>query len=948
MKKITFLLMALTIAIMASAEPANPSPITVKQPGGTSLQLKLVGDEFYHFNTTADGYTVINVNGRWEYAMRNGEHLASTGVMANDPASRNAQERKLLETTPKFLVDKQETHNAYNARLKRDKKNNVGTREAVIDYSKFRGLIILINYNDRQFLMNNPNNFYNQLCNTENYNGFTHQGRWQSCTGSVRDYYYDNSMGQFDPEFDVVGPVNLDFSCYEGDEKSRAIFQAALEAVDGQVDFSQYDADDDGEIDMVFFMVAGYSSSYSGNDSRYLWPHMSYLYGYNQQDGWYYIELDGKTMGRYASSCEIYGWESNGSTMPNAIGTICHEFGHVMGLPDLYDTDYANSGGQSNHPDDWDVMAGGSHHNYGRTPVGYSLWERWELGFTAAPTQLTPGSKSLTPITTSNTGYMMSSPNSQEYFLFENRQPVKWDAALPGHGLVITRVDRSNNWVWNSNKVNCDPTRNYYELIRASGNSASQVPFPGSSNVTEISSATSPALVTWDEQSCSYAIESIAETGHNITFNVMNDVPPRHIVEDFENMAVTTGDNPSNILGNFATWNFPKGAVVEANAIAGMRSAGLQSPGGLIMTSDINAKLIKLTAQATNQSATTSKVQLQYSLDEGNTWTTASTLSVPSSASEKLEWRLHGMNQPIRFKIMQTSGAKNKLLLIDDITITYTDSAAYDLRIADTQVNGINMGNLASIGGADGITQYLPISNTLRLENATITGDDCIRVGESLSGVKIQVVGEVNLNATRHGRPAIYLHNSDDVTIQGVSSGDDYAKLNINVPGGNYTTPAMYFISNVGGDDHRAFIKDIDINMTGNAYVGSENWDECLTIVNSNIISDAPRGEFYVINDVQLDGCYVALPEGGYFNRGQLCNAQGQDHYGPYQILRSQSVAIPGDVDGDGNITSGDITVLYNWLLNSDSTAMVNGDVDGDGSITSGDITVIYNILLGN
>ena len=62
----------------------------------------------------------------------------------------------------------------------------------------------------------------------------------------------------------------------------------------------------------------------------------------------------------------------------------------------------------------------------------------------------------------------------------------------------------------------------------------------------------------------------------------------------------------------------------------------------------------------------------------------------------------------------------------------------------------------------------------------------------------------------------------------------------------------------------------------------------------------------------------------------------------------SPVVVVPGDVNGDGSVTAADITVLYNYILNSDSTDIVNGDQDGDGSITSGDITSVYNILLGS
>ena len=59
-------------------------------------------------------------------------------------------------------------------------------------------------------------------------------------------------------------------------------------------------------------------------------------------------------------------------------------------------------------------------------------------------------------------------------------------------------------------------------------------------------------------------------------------------------------------------------------------------------------------------------------------------------------------------------------------------------------------------------------------------------------------------------------------------------------------------------------------------------------------------------------------------------------------------MAVPGDVNGDGIVSSVDVTALYNYLLNNDSSAIVNGDQDGDGSITAGDIVIVYNILLGN
>ncbi len=711
MKKIMFLLMALMTAIMASAEPANPMPINVVQPDGSTLKLKLVGDEFYHFNTTIDGYTIVNVNGTWEYAIKKDDELRSSGVMAHDPASRDAKETQLVARLEKRLVDKAATTQARINRASRDKKSQQ-TREPAVDYNLFRGLIILINYNDRQFQMDDPNDFYNQLCNTSNYTGFYHNGRFQRCTGSVRDYYYDNSMGQFDPVFDIVGPVNLDYSCFEGNDKAREIFKAALDSVDSEVDFSLYDADNDDEIDMVFFMVAGYSSSYSGNNSGYLWPHMSYLIDW--WSGWPpqpYI-YDGKRMGTYASSCEIYGWESYNYTMPNAIGTFCHEFGHVLGLPDLYDTDYSGSGGESNHPGDWDIMASGSSNNYGREPVGYSLWERMELGFAEEPTSLSLGDYSLSALDISNTGYMMPSPNENEFFLFENRQSGKWDKALPGHGLVITRVDYSNEQVWWNNEVNCNPAHNYYELIRSSGAGNGDVPFPGSKGVTYINSSSYPALVTWAEEPCEFALYNIDEYNKIITFNVVNDVPPLTLVEDFEQMPTGLPTNATNVQGNFATWNFPKADVIDYND---GHAASLQMPGGIAMNSDIDVQAIKISLNAINTSSTASKLQLYYSIDEGATWTSIGTETVAANTDETISWRLNLDKQPLRFKINRTSGSKSVNLIIDNITIYY---------IGDDAIPGdVNGDGEVTAADVTALYDYLLNNDTTRIINGDQNGD---------------------------------------------------------------------------------------------------------------------------------------------------------------------------------------------------------------------------------
>ena len=506
------------------AIPAHPRPIDVTQSDGSKLTVRLVGDEFYHRTMTTDGYTLMQrSNGDYVYAVESGSTLVPSDVLAHNPMMRNASELKMLSKLQKGLTDKTLIAQGQAIHASRDQRN-ASTRT---DYQNFRGLLILINFNDRTF--NYGCDFFNAAMNQENYTGFYRtDGSFVSCTGSARDYYYDNSMGLFDPQFDVVGPVTVNYSCTDPQGTSWTmgeIFVAAVNALNPTVDFSRYDGDGDGEVDMLYFVVAGYTANYSGNNSGYLWPHQYYMYYYTSQ------QYDGVYLGRYSCSGEIYGWEAYGYTDPDGIGTICHEFTHALGLMDLYDTNYAQDG-QANDPAEWDIMAGGCYMNYSRTPVGFSLWERYRLGF-ADPEEIDEKRTgySLQPLNTSNTGYWLPSPNGNEIFMLENRQKTGWDSYLPGHGLLITRVEYYRSR-WSSNTINADASHMYYEILRAGNGfgANSNDPFPGTDHVTEINNLTTPNLMTWDGQANEYGLTNIAENNRIITFDVVNGdgTTPQH------------------------------------------------------------------------------------------------------------------------------------------------------------------------------------------------------------------------------------------------------------------------------------------------------------------------------------------------------------------------------------------------------------------------------------
>ena len=379
-KLISLCVIALLVSVQALAVPARKGIVQVPQPDGTLLSLKLIGDEYYHFNTTADDYTImLNEAGAYVYAQRDGLALVPTQVLAHDAGSRNAQELALLANTPKLLVDETSVAQAHVRRAKRD------VDMSNFDFENFRGLVILIDFSDRQFASDNPQEFYTQMFSSENFTSYYDPitQRNVNCPGSVNDYFRDQSNGAFTPPFDVYGPYRATYSSNGTVYPARStqcnnlmsrITSNVIKDADGDIDYSRYDNNNDGKVDMVYFLVAGYASSSSGNNSGYLWPHASNL-SYS-----IFTQYDGKWMDRYACSTELYGWEDTPSTVTvEGIGTVCHEFSHVLGLPDFYDTDYAGSGGESHHPDGWYLMSGGGDYNYGSCPEGYTFYERYTL-----------------------------------------------------------------------------------------------------------------------------------------------------------------------------------------------------------------------------------------------------------------------------------------------------------------------------------------------------------------------------------------------------------------------------------------------------------------------------------------------------------------------------------------------------------------------------------------
>lgn len=314
----------------------------------------------------------------------------------------------------------------------------------------YRQLVILVAFNDQDFSMDNPNEYYNNLFNQKDYNE-------REANGCVADYFRDQSNGMFNPQFDIIGPVYVDQSAktkYNNDGHD-AYVEASKKVVDSlKVDFSPYDWDGDKYVDQVIFISAGYcANTPSGvtNMEGWLWPNTGYLYPTVKSSDGYTIRV---------ASCCAEKWYNEISC---GLGTICHEYSHCFGLPDLYPTDRSSF----SVVDEWDLMDGGNYTCWGWSPPNYSAEEKYRLGW-LTPEEVSVSTKvrSLKPSAKGGKVYR-SQITADEYYLLENRQQTGWDRGLPGKGLLVTYTNFSS-YVWRGNSVN-GSAGNRYDIIHADG-----------------------------------------------------------------------------------------------------------------------------------------------------------------------------------------------------------------------------------------------------------------------------------------------------------------------------------------------------------------------------------------------------------------------------------------------------------------------------------------------
>lgn len=504
---------------MAFAMPAKKGTITYTMANGEKIEVNLHGDEHHHFYTTTDGYVLLrNANGDFTYARTEKSKLVDTYVRATNIDRRTSEVKSMLLNIDRDASLKvQELNRKEVMQKKAPRFTATASNKYESQLSAFpkkgspRVLILLVEFSDVKFTLPDPHQtFYNQL-NQKSYNE-------SGATGSILDYFTASSNGQFTPQFDVYGPVTLPkpMSYYGGNDQGgndlhpAEMVTDACALFDDQVDFSLYDNDDDGVVDNVYIFYAGYGEA-DGGPAASVWPHSWDLHEAFSQS----FIFDGKRIDHYACSNELRDGE--GSVVAG-IGTFCHEFGHVLGLPDLYSTTYSSSF----TPGKWSIMDYGSYNNQTRTPPLYTVYERFCMNWVEPTILEDPCNvtmRSATRIGHYDDVYMIKTSKDTEYYLLENRQQEGWDTYLPHHGMLVWHIDFVPD-IWSMNI--CNVGKQYIDIVEAdndpSAYSIEGDPFPGSANVTAFTDDTQPSMRTWNNEKLYSPITEIKEQNGVISF----------------------------------------------------------------------------------------------------------------------------------------------------------------------------------------------------------------------------------------------------------------------------------------------------------------------------------------------------------------------------------------------------------------------------------------------
>jgi immune inhibitor A len=429
------------VALQGQAAKAHPAPVKVVQSDGTILTVVARGDETFHYYLTLDGVLLSREENDFFVAKVNNDgSLSPTKQLAHEKGMRQERELQLIESQNRKLFYQYQ---------KRMTSQRVMRRENIpVDHTFFphvgkpRVAVILAQFADDKFIDEDPMSVFEQYLNAEEIDNTVGNGTVGLNHGSVRRYFKDMSFGAFEPQFDLYGPVTLSDSTatYGKGKDDMELFlpEVCHLAAEQGLKFSDYDSNDDGYVDLVCVIYAGYAECFTGNPSTCIWPKSGIVSAF---------DIDGKYIYRYCVNSELNfhpkKWKEEPFQRINGIGLFCHEFSHCLGMPDFYPTSSAAQDAFNPGMEQWSLMDDGEYMDDGYCPTEYTAWEREAMDWFVIDTLNATGTYELRNINEpGGKAYrIINEANTSESFILQNIQLTDWNGKLNGHGMLVTHVD---------------------------------------------------------------------------------------------------------------------------------------------------------------------------------------------------------------------------------------------------------------------------------------------------------------------------------------------------------------------------------------------------------------------------------------------------------------------------------------------------------------------------
>ncbi|MEI7732782.1 MAG: M6 family metalloprotease domain-containing protein, partial [Verrucomicrobiota bacterium] len=499
------------------AVPAHPKPAAVTQPDGSTIKLILRGDEFQHWHEDAAGYTILKdaASGFWLYASLDSKGvLAATSlVVGRDNPAKAGLAQHLKPTSTVKLTPA----------AKKARQLAPAASRTVITHGTMKNLVILVQFPDLKG--NYTKADVEAALNTPGY-------AVDGAHGSVQDYYREASGNQLTIESVVTDWVTLDHSYkYYGtndssgnDLRPQEMVQDAIAKLAAtKFDFTTVDGDNDGWVDGLTIIHAGRGEEQTGNDPNYIYAHEWNL---NTP-----VTYGGKKLQDYLAVAEQRGWDNDPSSWGLfRIGGFCHEMGHFLGLPDLYDYTYTSEG-----VGNFCLMSGGLWNgDNGTYPSHPSAYCKKLLGWVVPTVVSNTGIYNVPQVESVPVIYQLSGNfAATEYFLIENRQGVGFDTGLPGssRGLLIWHVDETiaDNNNRNHYMVGLEEANGARDLAN-SVDSGDDDDYFRSGNKTQFTATTTPNNKSYSSVVLGLDITNVSATASNMTFSLKGPPPTEGFV----------------------------------------------------------------------------------------------------------------------------------------------------------------------------------------------------------------------------------------------------------------------------------------------------------------------------------------------------------------------------------------------------------------------------------